>query len=144
MKRLFPLLAALLSVGAAFGQSSNLVQALRLTFTDNLGVTNNTSITLTTREAEGFFINYLKDVQTAVQQTNAPPTFQNSIRGTVQTMLLNPLAEQARANERKTNRIDTLFLLLPSLWDSVLTSQQRADLKALAAAPNVSTNLPAQ
>jgi hypothetical protein len=82
-------------------------------------------------------------VQTAQQLTNPVPTFQNSIRGTTRTFLLRPLADQAKADEWKTNKLDLLFLYGPALRNAnIFTAQQRTDLKAIATAPNVATNLP--
>jgi hypothetical protein len=120
---------------AAHAQTTN-ITALRITTVTN-GVTDQVNITLSAREAEGFLLNYAKDVQTALQLTNPVPTLQTSIKATVNSLLLNPLSEQARANDRKTNLVDLLFLNLPALWDTVLTSQQRSDIKAIANATNV-------
>jgi hypothetical protein len=141
MKKL--LLALTLTTLTAFGQSSNLVQAIRLTYVDELGATNNTTINVDADEAAGFVLNYLKDVMLAQQQTNAMPTFQNSIRGTTRGLLLKPLSQQNSASEQKTNKVDLLFINGQALWDQkVFTAQQEADLKAIAKATNVVGALP--
>lgn len=138
------ILSILVFVGTltAQAQTTN-VTVIRYTYDVN-GITNNTTENLSQRESDGFVINFNKDVQTALQLTNPPPTFQNSIKQTGKTFLLTPLAEQARANDRKTNKVDLLFLYGPAFWDSILTSQQRQALKDIASAPNVATNFPAQ
>jgi hypothetical protein len=135
MKKLFILAATLITLQA---QSSNLVQSLRLTFTDEVGATNNTSINLDANEAQGFFLNYIKDIQSALQLTNPVPTFQNSIRQTTRAFLLRPLADQAKADEWKTNKIDAMFIRGVELRNAgVFTQAQLQALKDIAKATNV-------
>lgn len=126
-KLVLPLLF-LLAVSAQ-AQSTN-VTALRLTFNEG-NTTNNTTITINPRESEGFLINFRKDALVAIQLTNPPPTFQNSIRGTAQTFLLNPLADQARADERRTNKVDVFIANIGSYWEG-LSSAQKQSIKDIA------------
>jgi hypothetical protein len=138
-------LLILFTLVTSFAQSSNVVQSIRLTFTDEVGVTNNTSINLDADEAQGFFLAFLKDKLVAQQATNLVPTFQNSIRGTTRDLLLKPLAAQAKADDWKTNKLDLLFVYGPLLRNSnIFTGAQITTLKSVVNAPNVLTNLPAQ
>lgn len=142
MKNLLLLFATLVAIQA---QSSNTVQSLRVTFTDEAGATNNTTINIDADEAGGFQLHYLKDIMLAQQQTNSPPTFQNSIRTTVRSELLKPLAIQSISNEQKTNKIDLFWTYGPSLWQNKnFTAAQRQAIRDILAAPNIATNLPAQ
>lgn len=143
MKKLIVIL--ILSASSAYAQSTNLVASLRLTFFDEAGVSQNTSINLDADESQGFFLNFVKDKQTAVQQTNTVPTFQNSIRGTTRTLLLKPLTDQAQADEWKTNKLDLLFTYGTVLRNNkIFTPSQLQSLRDVVNASNVATNLPAQ
>lgn len=131
MKRFLFSIAVLALAVTTQAQSSNLVQSIRLTFVNEAGATNNTTINLTAREAEGFVLNFNKDVIVAQQQTNTPPTFQTSIRQTTQQVLLNTLAQQARADERKQAKVEAFVPLIGVLWDD-LTIQEKNQLTTMA------------
>jgi non-homologous end joining protein Ku len=131
MKKLLLTIGLIAAALSANAQSSNTVQAIRLTYTDGVGATNNTTINVSAREAEGFLLNFNKDLMVAIQQTNTPPTFQQSIRGAVNTVLLAPLAQQARADERKQAKVEAFVPLIGELWDS-MTAQERSQLTTLA------------
>lgn len=139
---MYKLAILLLSVIAVAAQTTN-ITSIRITTVTN-GVTDQVSITLSAREQDGFLLNWVKDYQAAVQQTNTAPTLAQSIRNTTSTLLLKPLSDQSRANDQKTNQVDLFWIYGSSLWDDVLTSQQRQAIRDIVSSPNVSTNLPAR
>lgn len=139
MKRLLSTIAFLALAVSAQAQTTNTVQAIRLTFTDEAGATNNTTISVAAKEAAGFALNFAKDQMTAQQLTNPAPTFQQSIRSTVNLVLLKEMARQANNDERKQAKVEAFVPLIGDLWDS-LTSQERNQLAAMAA--KYATNQP--
>jgi hypothetical protein len=140
MKKL--LLIAVLSLLTTKAQSTNTVLSLRLTFTDEVGVTNNTSINIDENEAMGFLLGFDKDKMTALQLTNPVPTFQNSIRATTRTYLLKILEQQALANEAKTNKLDILWNFGSVLQaNKVFTPAQKTALRDIAQSTNVTSAL---
>lgn len=125
MKNFLILPLALFALAATAQAQTTNVTSLRLTYNEGT-TTNNTTITINPRESEGFLINFRKDTLVALQLTNPPPTFQNSIRGTAQTFLLNPLADQARAEERRTNKVDVFIANIGSYWEGLSAAQKQA------------------
>lgn len=139
MKHLLSTIAFLALAVSAQAQSTNTVQSIRLTFTDEVGATNNTTINVNAKEAAGFALNFAKDQMTAQQLTNPPPTFQQSIRSTVNLVLLKEMARQANNDERKQAKVEAFVPLIGDLWES-LTAQERNQLATMAA--KYATNQP--
>lgn len=142
--KLFPIAAAAaLFTLSAFGQTTNTVQAIRMTFTDEVGATNNTTINPDSDEAAGFQLNFLKDKMVAQQLTNPVPSFQNSIRGAARDRLLKPLALEALANDQKTKRVDDLWLYGAEWWKGkIFTPAQKQSLQDIRNSTNVTAVLP--
>lgn len=139
MKKL--LLSIMFTIGS-YAQSTNTVLSLRLTFTDETGVTNNTNINLDENETMGFLLNFEKDKLVAQQSTNPVPTFQSSIRGTTKSYLLKIMEQQALANEAKTNKLDTLWTYGAVLQaNKVFTPAQKTALRDIAQSTNVTAAL---
>jgi len=93
-------------------------------------VTNQVTITLTSYQAQAFQLAYLRDVQTAVQQTNTPPTFWQSVTNELRAFLLDDLNRRGVADDEKTNKLDQIAIQAQSVWPT-LNASNRNVIKTL-------------
>lgn len=129
MKKLFILIGLALTALSVRSQTTNITLTGTITITGPGASTNQFTINGNSRISQGLNLAWERDIMVANQNTNSPPTFTQSVRSEI-ISLLEPLQTRAIADELQKQRIAEGASKIAAIWPQ-MTAQEQSQLKAL-------------